>query len=238
MLDRLHPAAVDPVPGRHDAARTADRPVLQDGAERSVRGARRAQLPVPGVPRQARPDRSAVPGPGGLRADRQQPVARSAGAVRDAGRRTAEHCRPTSSRSSRRVRTTTRAAVRAAAAGCAAGPGPGAERAVPAAGAAEATPTARRRRGRTPRRRRCRPAGGPRRRHRRPAPAGAVPAAREAVGPPAAAPPPQATARRPPRTIRGPACSDPAGGTGVFAAGRTTAPAENWVDLMLDPRQV
>jgi phospholipid/cholesterol/gamma-HCH transport system substrate-binding protein len=31
---------------------------------------------------------------------------------------------------------------------------------------------------------------------------------------------------------------DPAGGTGVFAAGTDTlAPAENWVDLMLAPRQ-
>jgi phospholipid/cholesterol/gamma-HCH transport system substrate-binding protein len=31
---------------------------------------------------------------------------------------------------------------------------------------------------------------------------------------------------------------DPAGGTGVFAAGdKALAPAENWVDLMLAPRQ-
>jgi phospholipid/cholesterol/gamma-HCH transport system substrate-binding protein len=31
---------------------------------------------------------------------------------------------------------------------------------------------------------------------------------------------------------------DPAGGTGVFAAGADTlAPAENWVDLMLAPKQ-
>jgi phospholipid/cholesterol/gamma-HCH transport system substrate-binding protein len=31
---------------------------------------------------------------------------------------------------------------------------------------------------------------------------------------------------------------DPAGGTGVFAAGADKlAPAENWVDLMLAPRQ-
>ena len=31
---------------------------------------------------------------------------------------------------------------------------------------------------------------------------------------------------------------DPAGGTGVFAGGTDTlAPAENWVDLMLAPRQ-
>jgi phospholipid/cholesterol/gamma-HCH transport system substrate-binding protein len=31
---------------------------------------------------------------------------------------------------------------------------------------------------------------------------------------------------------------DPAGGTGVFAGGADTlAPAENWVDLMLAPRQ-
>jgi len=31
---------------------------------------------------------------------------------------------------------------------------------------------------------------------------------------------------------------DPAGGTGVYAPGvAKLAPAENWVDLMLDPRQ-
>jgi len=31
---------------------------------------------------------------------------------------------------------------------------------------------------------------------------------------------------------------DPAGGTGVFAPGADkVVPAENWVDLMLDPRQ-
>jgi phospholipid/cholesterol/gamma-HCH transport system substrate-binding protein len=29
---------------------------------------------------------------------------------------------------------------------------------------------------------------------------------------------------------------DPAGGTGIFAAGANTSSAENWVDLMLDPR--
>jgi phospholipid/cholesterol/gamma-HCH transport system substrate-binding protein len=32
---------------------------------------------------------------------------------------------------------------------------------------------------------------------------------------------------------------DPAGGTGVFAGGMNNgASAENWVDLMLDPRKV
>ena len=32
---------------------------------------------------------------------------------------------------------------------------------------------------------------------------------------------------------------DPAGGTGVYAPGaENVRPAENWVDLMLDPRQV
>ena len=78
-------------PGRHDAARPADRPVLQDGAERCRRGARRAQLPVPGVPRQACPDHPAVPRPRRVRADRHQPVARSAGAVRLPGDEPAEH---------------------------------------------------------------------------------------------------------------------------------------------------
>ena len=47
-----------------------DRPLLQDGAERSDRGARRPQLPVPGVPRQAGADDPAVPRPARLRADR------------------------------------------------------------------------------------------------------------------------------------------------------------------------
>ena len=33
--------------------------------------------------------------------------------------------------------------------------------------------------------------------------------------------------------------NDPSGGTGVFAGGvAKPSPAENWVDLMLDPRQV
>jgi phospholipid/cholesterol/gamma-HCH transport system substrate-binding protein len=55
--------------------------------------------------------------------------------------------------------------------------------------------------------------------------------------PPPAGPPPQAS---------GPAYTtydqttgafrDPAGGTGTFAAGANTSSAENWVDLMLDPR--
>ncbi|WP_144206098.1 virulence factor Mce family protein [Mycobacterium tilburgii] len=31
---------------------------------------------------------------------------------------------------------------------------------------------------------------------------------------------------------------DPAGGTGIFAAGGNTSKAENWVDLMLDPRPI
>jgi len=69
-----------------------------------------------------------------------------------------------------------------------------------------------------------------------PAPAGPLPAE---APPPAGAPIPQAS---------GPALAtydqntgkfvDPAGGTGVYAPGVTNlAPAENWVDLMLDPRQ-
>ena len=59
------PPTADPVARRHHAARPADRPVLQDRAERPGRGARRAQLSVPGVPRQAGADRPAVPRPGG-----------------------------------------------------------------------------------------------------------------------------------------------------------------------------
>ena len=51
--------------------------------------------------------------------------------------------------------------------------------------------------------------------------------------------PPQASGsgdRR--RTIQNGMFVDPAGGTGVFAAGADKlAPAENWVDLMMDPRQ-
>ncbi|MCV7411013.1 mammalian cell entry protein [Mycobacterium florentinum] len=58
-----------------------------------------------------------------------------------------------------------------------------------------------------------------------------------AGGAPAPGPPPQSS---------GPAYTtydestgafrDPAGGTGIFAAGANTSSAENWVDLMLDPR--
>ncbi|OBG43085.1 mammalian cell entry protein [Mycobacterium alsense] len=57
-------------------------------------------------------------------------------------------------------------------------------------------------------------------------------------GPPA--PPPQPQASGPAYTTydeRTGAFLDPAGGTGIFAAGATgTSSAENWVDLMLDPR--
>ena len=66
------------------------RHVLQDRAERPQRGARRPQLPVPGVPRQTGADGSAVSRPEGLRAGRQQPVARSADPVRHAGDQWAE----------------------------------------------------------------------------------------------------------------------------------------------------
>ena len=62
---RLHSAAADSVAGRRDAAGTADRHVLQDRPERPVGGTRRAQLPVPGIPRQAGPDRSLCRDPKG-----------------------------------------------------------------------------------------------------------------------------------------------------------------------------
>ena len=87
------------------------RPVLQGSAQRSQRGARGAQLSVPGVPRQAGAHRPAVPRPPRVRADRQQPVARSAhpgGTPMDDGktittsRPDGTSCRPTSSRSSLR----------------------------------------------------------------------------------------------------------------------------------------
>ena len=51
----------DPVARRHHAAGTADRPVLQDSAERPGGGARSAQLPVPGVPGQAGAHDPALP---------------------------------------------------------------------------------------------------------------------------------------------------------------------------------
>ena len=47
MFDWVHPADGDQVTGRHHAARTADRPVLQDSTERPRRGARRTRLSVP-----------------------------------------------------------------------------------------------------------------------------------------------------------------------------------------------
>jgi phospholipid/cholesterol/gamma-HCH transport system substrate-binding protein len=73
----------------------------------------------------------------------------------------------------------------------------------------------------------------------------------DAPAPPADAPPPPAPlpAEAPPQAS-GPASTtydsrtgvfvDPAGGTGVYADGlnNKVAPAETWVDLMLDPRQV
>ncbi len=91
---------------------------------------------MPGVPRKARADNSAVPRPGRLRSDRQQPMARSAGADRHADRtswRTTRQrmgetfCRPTSSRISHRrpIRTrdipSRRVCCRPA---CRGGPGP------------------------------------------------------------------------------------------------------------------
>ena len=50
LLDGIHPAAADPLARRHHAARPADRSLLQDGAERPVGRARRAQLPVQEFP--------------------------------------------------------------------------------------------------------------------------------------------------------------------------------------------
>jgi phospholipid/cholesterol/gamma-HCH transport system substrate-binding protein len=77
-----------------------------------------------------------------------------------------------------------------------------------------------------------------------PGPAEAPPAAPAPAGPLPAEAPPGATTPQ----ASGPAFApydqntgkfvDPAGGTGVYAAGvANKAPAENWVDLMLDPRQ-
>ena len=118
------------------------------------------------------------------------------------------------------------------------GPGPAPQRAVPAARAAERQRAAAAR-GRSTRRRTrsCRRTAG-----RRPT--------RPATGP--RRPRPPARSRCPPRRRRRrravrPTATydsktgvfvDPAGGTGVFAAGTDkVGPAENWVDLMLDPRQ-
>ena len=59
--------------------------VLQGRPERSQHGARRPQLPVPGVPRQTGTDDSAVSRPEGLRAGWPQSLARAAGPLRHAG---------------------------------------------------------------------------------------------------------------------------------------------------------
>ncbi|WP_019257113.1 hypothetical protein, partial [Mycobacterium tuberculosis] len=60
--------------------------------------------------------------------------------------------------------------------------------------------------------------------------------------PPGPAPGPQPQASGPAYTIYDQlsgAFADPAGGTGIFAPGMTGASsAENWVDLMRDPRQL
>lgn len=78
---RVPAAAVDAHPRRRDGARAAQGHVLQDRAERSEHRARRAQLPLPGIPRQTRPHGATVPRPEGVCADRAQPVARPAGAL-------------------------------------------------------------------------------------------------------------------------------------------------------------
>jgi len=90
VFDWVHPADGDQVTGRHHAARTADRPVLQDSTERPRRGARRTQLSVPRIPWQAGTDDSALSRPAGIHPGRQQPVARSTGAVRHTGRGSAD----------------------------------------------------------------------------------------------------------------------------------------------------
>ena len=51
----------DPLARRRNTARSAHRHVLQDGAERPGCGPRRAQLSLPGIPRQARTHRPALP---------------------------------------------------------------------------------------------------------------------------------------------------------------------------------
>ena len=170
MFDWVHPALADPVSGRHHAARTADRPVLQDGTERPRRGARCTQLSVPGVPWQAGTDDPALSRPEGLRAGRQQSVARSADAVRQrTGQGSADDpaaeqvpVHPAAGGSG------SGPAGGAVAAGCCARAGAGATRAVPAAGAAERA-TARRRRCPSTRRRIrwCRRTAGLRRMHLR-----------------------------------------------------------------------
>ena len=242
MLDGLHPAAADPVARRHHAARTADRPVLQDRAERSVGGARRPQLPVPGVPGQARAR------PFSCAATRRATCRSAAtrGAVRRC--RTAAHrSRPAEHHAAEQVPVHPAGggprpgpAGGAVAAGRGAGTGPGAERAVPAAGAAERQRAAAAA-GRSTRRRTrsCRRTAG--RRRRRP-----LRRRRRAAMPPLR----RRRRRCPPRRHRWPVVADyatydqngkfvdPAGGTGVFAGGTDKlAPAENWVDLMLAPRQ-
>jgi len=76
-----------------------------------------------------------------------------------------------------------------------------------------------------------------------PPPEGTGPAPEPAPAPapaPEAAPGPQPQASGPSYTTydqRTGAFADPAGGTGIFAPGASGASsAENWVDLMLDPR--
>ena len=226
-------------PGRHHAARPAHRPVLQDGAERSRRGAWRAQLPVPGVPRQAGPDRPALPRSARLRADRHQPVARAAHPVRHADGRT----RRQSLRAARpkhialqqvpvhsaggRLRPWP--AVRAVAAGGVARSRPCAQCAVPAARAAE------RPRGASAAVAVLRPARSDRAavrpvraRGARSACPGPLPAEAPAPDAPAPDAPPPPVDGAPPQASgaatttydsRTGVFADPAGGTGVFAGG-------------------
>ena len=93
VLGGLHPATGDPVASRHDPARTAARPVLQGrtaipawcGALATIR-ARSSRASG------RRPSSSAATR--GVRADRQQPVARSAGPDRRADHRRAKHLPP------------------------------------------------------------------------------------------------------------------------------------------------
>ncbi len=244
VLDGLHPADADPVAGRHHAARPADRPVLQDGAERSGRGARRAQLSVPGVPRQAGTDDSALPRPAGLRADRQQPVARSAGAVRHTGRGSADDILPPNKFPfiPPQVDPDPGPPVVQLPPGVAPGPGPAPHAPFP-------LPVPPNDNGPPPPWPYYAPPDQVVPPYGRPAPdAPPAPPAPPPTAQPLPAEAPAAWAHHPPEGQGdGPAMAtydqngkfvDPAGGTGVFAAGADKlAPAENWVDLMLAPRQ-
>ena len=240
LHDGLHPATADPLARRHHGARPADRPVLQDGAERPGCGSRRAQLPLPGVPRQARPDRPAVPRPGGLRADRHQPVARPAGAVRHPDHRTGGTSLPPNKFPNIPPDADYDPGPPAVQLPPGVAPGPG-----PAPNAPFPLPVPPNDNGPPPPLAVLRPARPdraavradasrrrPLRHHRPPLPGELRPAARGGC----------TTAGQRSRhddvRSRNGVFVDPAGGTGVLAAASDKfVPAETWVDLMMDPRQ-